>query len=557
MKILFIVPDFPEILSNESIFPFGYSSLDAILTKHGYAVEIIFPAAHCLNVKDVLEKIKKTDAEIVGIGGLFHHLQLVAKIVHETKRIRPDIKVVLGGLMVTHTPELAMKKTGADFSIVGEGEIALPKLLKCLTNSSDYSKIPGVVYRDGNRIIQNGHGEMMPFEDVPMPNWDKFPMEHYNSSGWYLPPWSSTKNKVVMSWLLSRGCPLKCNFCTSGMKPRYKSIKQSMGELREINDRFKPDYIIFYDNYLMRNKKFSKEFSKALIKEKFNFKYSMTGRFGSLDREQLKLLKKSGCEIVFYGIESANDDILNAMDKNINVEQIMEGIKLTKEAGIYAMTGIMFGQPGETLDQFANSVKMTLTTSDCNFAYPNVGCVMPLITYPGTPIYQYALDKGYIKDDNDYYNKYFSGERINYTEHSEDAIQQALDIANDLNKWHYYYTMANHLENKLAISKDVLVSKIKNRGNGETGLPLSEIKRIIRISLDEKPIPILIKEDRKGFNIVLFKGRYYCFSQSLGPLDLTETDEVEIEALKEQSKCAVGNSLEEAIELIDRLNSSE
>ncbi|MDO8137736.1 MAG: cobalamin-dependent protein [Candidatus Brocadiales bacterium] len=255
MKIMFIHPDFPETWSDDSIFPFGYASLDAVLTRQGHEVEILIPSTSHLSVNDLPERIKHSKAELFALGGLFPYMPVIEKAVAKIKAVRPDAKIVLGGQMVTYSPQLVLKKTGVDFCIAGEGEVALPKLVDCLEKGKDYSNISGLVFQRNGKIIDNGLGETMPLEEIPMPNWDKFPMDYYNRSPWFLPSWSRTKQQIVVAWLLSRGCPMKCNFCASGSATRYKSVEQAMRELREINDRFHPDRILFCDNFLMRNRR--------------------------------------------------------------------------------------------------------------------------------------------------------------------------------------------------------------------------------------------------------------------------------------------------------------
>ena len=463
MKITFIQPDFPEVQSDDSVFPFGYASLVALLIKAGHEVDILFPGAYNLTLQDIEKTIKENGARLFAIGGLFPYLPVVEKLTAMIKKLRVDAKVVLGGPMVTYTPELVLRKTDADFCIAGEGEIALLELVKCLQNNIDYSHIKGLVFKQDGEIVNNGLAEFMPLEEIPMPNWEKFPMEYYIYSDWYLPSWSRTRKKRVISWLASRGCPMKCNFCASGCAPRYKKVKQVIDELWEINDRFHPSYIMMVDNFLMKNRQYSKEFCEGLIKKKFPFKYSMTGRVNMVDSGLLKLFKESGCEIIFYGLECANNKILEKMHKGITVEETVEAIRKTKEAGMFPMVSIMFGQPGETLEDFVNSIKVALMTSDSTMPYPNIASVMPLLTFPGTDIYRHALENGYIKDEDDYYEQFFGNRLINYTKYSSKTIQSAVDIGNIMYRWSYHHNMAKNLEGLLKTHLGSLFNSDRNR----------------------------------------------------------------------------------------------
>lgn len=452
MKVMFIEPSFPEVRVDDAIFPFGYACLGAVLQRKGHKVSYVLPASKHMNMQEVIERIKETDANLIGIGGLYPYLPIIIEFVKKIKSVRPDIPVVLGGSMVTYTPDLVLKKTGADFCVVGEGEIALPKLVDCLEKKSDYSDIPGLVFFKDGRVINNGMGEVMPFENIPMPNWDDFPMDFYMYPSWFLPKWSRKKPERTFAWLLSRGCPMKCNFCASGCEPRYKTIEQAIIELREIVEKFDPDYMMFVDNFLTRNKKYAAEFCESLIKNGFRFKFSITARVNMVDPQLLALLKKAGCQMIFYGLECANNDILKFMKKGINVDQVVTAINMTKKAGIYPMVSIMLGQPGETLDDFFESLRIALTSIIPDDPMPNIASAMPLLTFPGTGIYEYAKEHGYFADDEDYWNKYGCNSCIRYIGYGDEPIA----IAYNMFMWKYHQSMADKLMKNLLKQKSPL-----------------------------------------------------------------------------------------------------
>ena len=459
MKILLIGIDFPEVNADDSIFPFGYAAIGAVLEKNGHKVQYILPGAHRFSMNDVLGIVSETKAGAIGIGGLYPYLSTVKKFVEKIKKIRPDIPVVLGGQMVTYTPEFTLNLTGADFCIAGEGEISMLKLMNAIEKKTDFTNIPGLIFKKSGGVIQNnGISELIDFDEIPMPDWDQFPMEYYLYSGSYLPVWSRAKKERVFAWNISRGCPFNCNFCASGAKARYKSIDRIFYELDDIVNKFNPDYLLFVDNFLLKNKKYAIEFCGRIVERKYKFKFSATGRADIMDNEIIFALKQAGCDVLFYGLESANDGILKLMNKKITVEQIEKAVRITKEAGIYPMVSIMFGQPGEKISDFFNSLRVIMQTVNDKDPQPNIASVMPLLTFPGAPIYEYAKKRGFFNNDEDYWNKYGGNFRINYSAYPEEIVRMLMDVGNALNKWNYFRAMEKNIRtnfNKLFVKFDI------------------------------------------------------------------------------------------------------
>lgn len=449
MKIMLIQAEPPNDTQDFN-FPMGYAALDSVLTKQGHEVELLFTIAYYLTEEKIAQKVKESKAQIFGIGGMFPYLQRVEMLVKLIREVKPNAKIVLGGWMVTYCPELALRKTGADFCVCGEGEIALLQLLNALEENSDYSNIKGLAFRQGDEIITNGFGELISLEDIPLPNWEKFPMEYYMRIGaWYFKSFATGYDRV-MGWALSRGCPFKCNFCTPGVgPPRYKKMGLLMTELHEIVERFHPTFMYWMDNLTMGGKRHCKEFCEALINEKITIPYFMTGRVDIVDREMLKLLKESGCACILYGLESANNDLLKFMGKHTTIEQFVEAVRLTKEAGIGVNISAMFGQPGETLEDLYHTARLQLTSVDPKMPRSNNQGIKPLTTFPGSPIYCWAKEHGYIKDDEDYYNQFFKYRWINYTKYPHGEIERALAAVDTLNMWNYYYHKAKSLKNNV------------------------------------------------------------------------------------------------------------
>jgi radical SAM superfamily enzyme YgiQ (UPF0313 family) len=157
-------------------------------------------------------------------------------------------------------------------------------------------------------------------------------------------------------------------------------------------------------------------------------------------------MRQAGCQAIFYGLECANNNILRFIKKGITVEQMIRAIEMTKEAGIYAMVSIMFGQPGETFDDFFNTLRISLMSISPNNPAPNLASIMPLLTFPGTEIYDYAKQRGYFTSDADYWDKYKNCYQIHYAnDYTKEAIGEVVDIAKTILRWKYHQSMADNL----------------------------------------------------------------------------------------------------------------
>jgi anaerobic magnesium-protoporphyrin IX monomethyl ester cyclase len=394
---------------------------------------------------------------LIGLGGHFALLQRVEHLVKMIKEARPDLKIVLGGMMVTYCPELTLKKTGADFGIRGEGELALLRLIEHIENNLDYSSISGLVYWKDGEVIENGFADRIDFSDLPLPNWDKLPMYLYITDPFRRN--DENPDSTTFYWMISRGCLGKCNFCTPGGKPRFKRVDQVISEIRQIKERFNPTTIFFCDNIIAPNKKYLMEFCNGLLRENLRFNsMSLSLRVDMVNKEALRLLRMVGCRWIGFGLESANNQVLKFMGKNITVEQVLYAVNLAKSEGISPVISGMFGQPGETLKDFLNTIRVHLKASDNLLPHNNHHpCIGPIRTYPGSPLYQYAIKHRYIKDDEDYYDKFFNTDTrtqgyrgwINYTKYSTETINKVTGISKMLMKRQYFRNAKRNIENRL------------------------------------------------------------------------------------------------------------
>ena len=140
-------------------------------------------------------------------------------------------------------------------------------------------------------------------------------------------------------------------------------------------------YIIFWDEVFMISKKRVFQVAEAILRENIKIKYWCCGRLDIVDEEIIKIMKKSGCQFINYGIEQFDNHALRMMNKTITEDQIIKGIEITQNAGIFVDFNIIFGNVGDTRDSLKKSLELLNKYND----YSQLRVIRPVTPYPGSP----------------------------------------------------------------------------------------------------------------------------------------------------------------------------
>ena len=159
------------------------------------------------------------------------------------------------------------------------------------------------------------------------------------------------------------------------------------------------NYILLWDELTFFSKKQVKEFCREILDRKLCFAWGGSCR-GNLfqedkDLETIEMMKQAGCVRMGYSLESSDETILRFMNKRISVDQFSRQTKLFKKAGIPVVTSLVLGFPQET----PATIEKTFDCCISNEIYPSAGYLLP---QPGSAMYLYAIEHGYITDEEDY-----------------------------------------------------------------------------------------------------------------------------------------------------------
>ncbi|MEW5819368.1 MAG: radical SAM protein [Cyanobacteriota bacterium] len=404
----------PLILVSKDIeftFPFAFAYLAGYLLKEGMQTKIVYYPDNPLKYEKFINEIIDYKPVAIGFGSLYPDLYVVKdlKRILDSKNVK--IPTIIGGQMVTPTPEFALEITNADIAVIGEGEIILYELIKALKGSASLENVSGIVFKDNNEYIFTGPGNFIQnLSDLPKVPFDQLPEEKWLNIGRYYTGLGQAHwryNDRVVYIHGGRGCPFNCNFCYHHSKTRYRKIDEMIVEAIELTEKYKANMVYFGDDLVLCSPQRIRKFVDTIKEAGASFEYSVSCRFDILDKiddETLQALKDTGCRIMGLGVESGSQRILDIMNKKITVEQIKKGLERLKDVSILPTVSIMVGQHTETPEDVQKSIELMLETVRYN---KNIQYAFTITTpFPGTQLYQLALDQGLLKDHKDFFYKF-------------------------------------------------------------------------------------------------------------------------------------------------------
>lgn len=406
-KIALVNPGPGEVLSKGRIVanadhiypPLGICYLSSVLKKENYEVQLIDQAAKKLNFHQIVNWIKNQDPDILGFSTLTASGSGISAALTsiEIKKWNPNIKIVFGNRHTNHNDyRILTKYPEIDYCVRNEGEFTFLELVKALERKESLKDVKGLTYRDNGKIRRNEDRPLIKDLDaIPFPDRKALNMEYTGSFGGL-----EFAPKGFTSMVSSRGCPYQCAFCYGKRNVgfRTRSVENIMKEILLLeSEGYK--YINFVDDNFTVSKKKVIKLSRLMQKHKVDIDWICEGRVNQVSDDMLKEMKRAKCRIVFYGIESANQRILDYYRKNITPDQSVAAVRKTRKAKIpYILGSFIVGAPGETLQEIYNTLKFAQKL-DIDFPVYNL-----LGTMPGTDIWDELVEKK-ILDENKYWEE--------------------------------------------------------------------------------------------------------------------------------------------------------
>jgi radical SAM superfamily enzyme YgiQ (UPF0313 family) len=243
--------------------------------------------------------------------------------------------------------------------------------------------VPGLITKD----FENPPAPYIRDLDMlPMPARHLLPNDKYR--------YILSKGKVT-TLFSSRGCPYQCIFCDKtvfGSQWRARSAESVLEEIELVVKDFGVKSIVFYDDLFTVKKDRVVEICKGIIDKKLDIEWKCEGRVNIVDEESLKWMKKAGCSMIAYGVESGNQKGLDYLNKGTKVSQIQRAFELTGKAGIKPMGYFVLGIPVETYEEGLHTIEFA---KEIRAAYAQFSVLSPT---PGTRLYDEVIKMGWYRE---------------------------------------------------------------------------------------------------------------------------------------------------------------
>ncbi len=335
--------------------PLGMLYLCSTLEKIGCEVEVIY-----FDENTKIENIPNADIYAYSISSTASYptyLKLCEKVKEKAKYH------IAGNTQATIFPEKVLEEMDLDVVFTGEGEEAVSKWIL------DGCKEKGII-----------RGERVDIENLSFPARHLIPDEKI-----YMNNRVGGKSKNSISMISSRGCVFCCKFCAiqNRGKVKFRTLEDFENEIKYILERYpKCDGITLLDETFTLNTRHAVGIARIL--KKYGLKWECNSRADTVNDEIIQALKESNCEEIRLGIESGSQQMVDNMNKGINLEKAKSVIRKLHENGIPVKLYIMHGYPGENLETSIQTIQYLTSLRQ----YIHRISLYRFVPLPGSPVFE-------------------------------------------------------------------------------------------------------------------------------------------------------------------------
>lgn len=360
--------------------PISQLQIVTILQQLNLQAELYDAAAMGKTIEDIKKEL--LDVDIIIVLTATATINEDAAVLAELKKDNRKLLTLVYGAHPTFMPKYTLSKKGIDIAVRREAELVIRDLTMAISKGVDWRAIKGISFLSDGKFVSNPDYEYIGnLDSLPIPDRTLL-----SKNADYFNP--VVKRLPFTTMFTSRGCPGNCTYCSS--PPFYGRVIRSMGPERvaeEMSLIQSQGYreIFFRDEIFTINKNRTTQICEKIIEKELDLTWIASARIGSVDFETMKLMKKAGCHMIRFGVESGSQKILNNIKKGITIDQTRRTFEWIHRAGLDTHAHLMIGAPGESKETIDQTIRLL---KEIKPAIITCGICMP---YPGTQLFDYVL----------------------------------------------------------------------------------------------------------------------------------------------------------------------
>jgi len=369
--------------------PIDLAAYAAVLRQKGAEIRLRDYPGLGLRWGDFHDDLKTFAPDALVIKTTLATLEGDLKACEAAKEAAPGILTIgVGESLAYRREEILAAHRSLDVVVVGEVEPTLADL----AGAADLASVAGLSYREGEgvptRVITTAARPFLEdLDSLPYPARDLLDNARYRS------PETGNLLTVIHA---HRGCPSRCIFCPagelSGHRVRYRSPENIVGEIAQCVRDFGIREFLFHGDTFTINRRWLVELCQKIVAANLDIRWGCNSRVDTMDDDRAKWLKRAGCWVVAFGVESGSQEMLDKMKKGSRVEQARRAIQVCRRHGLRTHAFYVIGLPWESAATIEETYRLAreLDTDffDFNIAYP----------LPGTEFYEIAHAEGLLDE---------------------------------------------------------------------------------------------------------------------------------------------------------------